>query len=585
MANILYGGTKSEMERLIKDANEWGAANGKASDLSIDSFSDVVTAIEYIQEAQHIAGTTAREAGMTIEGSVNAAKSAWSNLLTEFGKSDGDIKGAMEALVTSIVGDGSDSNLGVIGNVVPRIGIIIGNAVEQIPGLVMAVAPRIGSAFLEAFDSATNGLGTKVLQFLAPVTDAIGSTIGSIGTWFAQNKGAIDSVVGALGNFASVIVGAVGSAIEFVAPIIGDLASGALPLLSAALSAAAGFVQGLGNMLSGLLDAISPVTNALAPIVSAIGTALVNALKWAGDAMSSADFSGFASIVKDALGGIVDFIDRTVQGISGFFGKVADFMKDPIGSIKRGFETLSSSGEKTGTKVAGSFSKLASKVGGSLSKLNSTVKTSKDGVSADFARMDSNVAASVKGTIGSIGKYNRTPLESKSSTAEVYGNAVNSVASAAVSTASGAIKALTSKTVWAQVNGNATEGGTATNIWSVASGINALVSKTVNVVTNFIKNFLGNAAGGIRYHADGMIVNQPTWIGGRDIAGEDGAEAIIPLTNKRYTRPFAETVAEQMAGHAGGTNIYINGAKVNDDPQIAAAFERFMMAANRKWAM
>ena len=280
------------MQRLIDDANEWGKANGKASDLSIESFSDVVTAIDYIQQKQKIAGTTAAEAGRTISGSIGAAKSAWSNLLTEFGKADGDIKGAMEALVTSIVGDGSDSNLGVIGNVVPRIGIIIKNAVEQIPGLVMAVAPRIGSAFLEAFDSATNGLGTQVLEFLAPVTDAIGSTIGSIGEWFSANQGAIDSVVGALGNFASVVVDGVAGAIEFLAPIIGDLASGALPILSAAFEAAAGFAQGLGNMFSNLLDAISPITSALAPIVDAIGTALVNALKWAGDAMSNADFSG-----------------------------------------------------------------------------------------------------------------------------------------------------------------------------------------------------------------------------------------------------------------------------------------------------
>ena len=86
-----YGGTKQEMERLIADANAYAAANGKAADLSIDSFSDIVTAIELIQEKQGIAGTTAKEAATTIEGSIAMTKAAWANLLAEFGKEDGDV--------------------------------------------------------------------------------------------------------------------------------------------------------------------------------------------------------------------------------------------------------------------------------------------------------------------------------------------------------------------------------------------------------------------------------------------------------------------------------------------------------------
>ena len=56
------------MERLIADANEYAAANGQAADLSIDSFSDIVTAIDLVQQKQGIAGATAAEAATTIEG-------------------------------------------------------------------------------------------------------------------------------------------------------------------------------------------------------------------------------------------------------------------------------------------------------------------------------------------------------------------------------------------------------------------------------------------------------------------------------------------------------------------------------------
>ena len=93
-----------------------------------------------------------------------------------------------------------------------------------------------------------------------------------------------------------------------------------------------------------------------------------------------------------------------------------------------------------------------------------------------------------------------------------------------------------------------------------------------------------NAAGGIRYHADGVILNRPTWIGNRDIAGEAGAEAIIPLTNKRYVQPFANTVADGMLSkldglNAGGDtyNITVNAAGDTGD-DIARAITRELRA-------
>lgn len=82
----------------------------------------------------------------------------------------------------------------------------------------------------------------------------------------------------------------------------------------------------------------------------------------------------------------------------------------------------------------------------------------------------------------------------------------------------------------------------------VKAELNSLHDK--NIFVNLMKqNAAGgiraNAAGGIRMHADGAIVNRATPL---DIVGEDGAEAIIPLTNKRYVKPFADAVAEGILG-------------------------------------
>ena len=97
-----YGGTKEEMQRLIDDANALNAAQGKATDYSIDSFADIVSAIHDVQTEMDITGTTAKEASTTVEGSVNSAKAAWQNWLTALGDSNADIQGKTDELVSAI---------------------------------------------------------------------------------------------------------------------------------------------------------------------------------------------------------------------------------------------------------------------------------------------------------------------------------------------------------------------------------------------------------------------------------------------------------------------------------------------------
>lgn len=91
----------------------------------------------------------------------------------------------------------------------------------------------------------------------------------------------------------------------------------------------------------------------------------------------------------------------------------------------------------------------------------------------------------------------------------------------------------------------------------------------------------GNASGGILVArhatggiiqplATGAIVNRPTMM---NLVGEDGAEAVIPLSNRKYVRPFAAAVAAEVAAMTSKnvsqqvTIININGT-INDDKQI-----------------
>ena len=159
----------------------------KTAEFSIDSkghleaeFADITQAIHIVQTEMGITGTTALEAGRTISGSVGSMKAAWTNLVTGFADGNADIELLIENLVETIVGDGTENNLGVIGNVLPAIETALGGIakliegaapkiIEILPGLVERVVPSVISAATGMVDAVT-----KVLpDLLNTVVDAI----------------------------------------------------------------------------------------------------------------------------------------------------------------------------------------------------------------------------------------------------------------------------------------------------------------------------------------------------------------------------------------------------------------------------
>ena len=71
-----YGGTKTEMERLLQDAEKISGIH-----YEMGNFADMIEAIHVVQENLGITGTVAEEAATTIEGSANRMKAAWENLM------------------------------------------------------------------------------------------------------------------------------------------------------------------------------------------------------------------------------------------------------------------------------------------------------------------------------------------------------------------------------------------------------------------------------------------------------------------------------------------------------------------------
>ena len=167
-----YGGTKEEMQRLIKDAH---AVNSAVDESSL-SFDNIVLAIHTMQEQMNIAGTTSREAATTIEGSVNMMKASWENWLTELGKDDADMGKLTQELVQSVETAAS--------NVVPRVATIVGTALSQLPGLVTSVGPVVGQAFVDIFTQALDSAAQAVPGPMGNILSAVSDGIDAIGERF-----------------------------------------------------------------------------------------------------------------------------------------------------------------------------------------------------------------------------------------------------------------------------------------------------------------------------------------------------------------------------------------------------------------
>ena len=115
-----YGGTKTEMARLIQDASKLTDVQkelGITVDANDMSFGNIVNAISVVQKEMGIMGTTSKEASETISGSVNMMKASWSNLLTGMADDNADFGNLVNNFVDSILTVGD--------NIIPRIQQVI----------------------------------------------------------------------------------------------------------------------------------------------------------------------------------------------------------------------------------------------------------------------------------------------------------------------------------------------------------------------------------------------------------------------------------------------------------------------------
>lgn len=270
-----YAGTKEGMQQLIKDANAWGAANGEASDLSIDSFADCMQAIQQVQEAQGIAGTTAKEAAGTIEGSVAMAKAAWEDYLTGIANPDADMGQLTQNLLDAIGA--------VAKNVGPRM-VEIGSAiVSYLPQTVsqvgQALLPVVSDAATSLVDVASSALSMLREDLMGVTPQAVQDVVGQIAAVAGPLAQAIVNTLPALlSALMSILTGVIEwlaansqTVVDSVVSVVGRL-SNMLIEHGPELLAAAGqlFMNVASAIIQDLPDIVETLTDLLVMLVQTI---------------------------------------------------------------------------------------------------------------------------------------------------------------------------------------------------------------------------------------------------------------------------------------------------------------------------
>lgn len=264
-----YGGTKEEMQRLLKDAEK---LSGQKFDLS--SYADIVDAIHVVQTEMGITGTTAKEAATTISGSVSSMKSAWSNLVTGLADDEADFGTLMDNFVGSVKT--------AAGNIAPRIGIALNGVaklIKEIVPVAMQYIPEI------------------ITEFLPTIADSAVGIVSSIANAILENLDQIlDMGIDIVEYLKNGIIDNLPQIVDSAVEIVNTLSDKIIELSVILAKSANELVDALGKELSKRIPALSYVFENLETVVISLTAAMV------------------AYKTASAISGVIDTLRKATEG-------------------------------------------------------------------------------------------------------------------------------------------------------------------------------------------------------------------------------------------------------------------------------
>ena len=308
-----YGGTKSEMERLLQTANEINAEQGIMTDYSIENFSDIVEAIHVVQNEMGITGTTMKEASETITGSLMMTKAAWSNLITGIADDNADFDKLIDNFVESA---------GIAaGNLLPRIEVAlvgVGKLIEELFPIIMDRIPSIITNTLPSIlASAGNIVMTIVDGIIANAPLILETAIDIVITLANGIAKALPELVPEIANLILYLVEVItkpetlSALFDAALAIVVALAQGLIKSIPTLLKAGGKLAKGIVNAVR---SAIGSMVGVGSSIVEGLWRGVSNKIGWVTQKMAS-------------------FGKRVIKSLKNFFGihSPSTVMRDEIG--------------------------------------------------------------------------------------------------------------------------------------------------------------------------------------------------------------------------------------------------------------
>lgn len=291
-----YGGTKSEMERLLADASKISGVT-----YNLDNLADVYSAIHVIQTELGITGTTAEEAEKTFSGSMAAMKSAGQNVLAAMTSGE-NLTGALNGLSNSV-------RIFVVNNFVPMLGRLFTAIPDVLSGLSGTIAQLFNVGASKAPELVQYGAET-VSKFVVGLTEQIPTIIGSAANFAVEIGKALISYDWA--SMASNMIGQIRDnisvfAAEFLGTdnIVGTIADGIAFRLPELVSKGGEIVVSLINgYLERKAEFLEKITGIIDELSGAIMIALPQLLQAGGD------------ILMGIVSGISEYMPRIMEAFT-----------------------------------------------------------------------------------------------------------------------------------------------------------------------------------------------------------------------------------------------------------------------------
>lgn len=547
-----YGGTASEMARLINDSGVLGdTMTVTADNVNSVSFDKMIEAIHVVQTDMGITGTTAKEAATTIQGSIGMMKSAWTNLLTGMADPSQD----MGVLINNLV----DSVMAVADNLVPRIADTLPRIVTGISSLAQKLAvyipPLIEQILPSLIQGATSLLSELVnnlpgiLETLLPgiggelgqtLTSALQSIFGTFQAILPTILSLVNTLLPPLLQIVQTILPPLTNLINMLLPPIAQIVSQILPILISILQPVLELLQPILDLLNPIinlilmiLDPLMELINMILPplveVISLISEEILEVLKpileWFCEMLEITLEAAIIAIMA-VINNCRESFSMAWKGIKKVWNAAPAFFKGIWNGIKSAFAAVGKFFKGIFTTAWNGIKSVWSAVTGFFSGIWNGIKGIFSAVGTWFSGIFGKAWAGIKNAFSPMVKF-------FSDTWQKIKNIFSKVGTAIADGIKGAVTAA--------INGIL---GTATKIINgFISAINACIS-VINAIPGVSINKLDKL--NAPQLAEGGVLKK----GQVGILEGNGAEAVVPLEKNTE---WISKVADQMAAATGRT--------------------------------